>query len=149
MTPPNPSSSASATASKGPAKKILIVDDEQRLALMFERILRAEGYEVLTATSGEQALALAAEAQPAAILLDVVMPGMDGIATLAELRRRGHTGQVIMMTAQGTFQTAREAMSLGVFEYLTKPFRLDHLKAVLRDSLAYRRTARIGRLCVP
>lgn len=148
MTPPIPTSAMPA-AGRGFAKKILVVDSEPRLAQMFEQILRGEGYEVFTADSGARALALVAEVQPAAILLEVMMPGMDGIATLRELRRRGHIGQVIMMTAQGTFQTAREAMALGVFEYLTKPVQIEHLKAVLQDSLAYRRTARIGRLCVP
>jgi DNA-binding response OmpR family regulator len=78
---------------------------------------------------------MAAEASPDLILLDIVMPGLDGVATLRELRKRGHRSPVIMLTAQGTLQTAREAMMLGAYDYITKPFNLDFLKSVLREVL--------------
>jgi len=114
---------------------VMVVDDEPRVCQLFEKILSEEGYRVLTASGGERALAMAAEASPDLILLDIVMPGLDGVATLRELRKLGHRSPVIMLTAQGTLQTAREAMMLGAYDYITKPFNLDFLKSVLREVL--------------
>ena len=114
---------------------VLVVDDEPRVGLLFEKILSEEGYQVATATGGRQALAMAAAAPPDIILLDIVMPDLDGMATLRELRQQQHLGTVILLTAHGTLRTAREAMALGAFDYITKPFRLEFLKAVLRDGL--------------
>ncbi|MBI5481147.1 MAG: response regulator [Deltaproteobacteria bacterium] len=114
---------------------VMVVDDEPRVLEVLEKILGEEGYLVVTATSGERALALAAEASPDLIVLDIVMPGMDGVATLRELRRRGQRSPVIMLTAQGTVQTAREAMMLGAHDYITKPFNLEFLKSALREGL--------------
>ena len=114
---------------------VMVVDDEPRVLEVLEKILGEEGYLVVTAASGERALALAAEASPDLIVLDIVMPGMDGVATLRELRRRGQRSPVIMLTAQGTVQTAREAMVLGAHDYITKPFNLEFLKSALREGL--------------
>ena len=114
---------------------VLVVDDEPRVGLLFEKILSEEGYHVVTATSGQRALALAAAAPPYLILLDIVMPELDGMATLRELRQQGHQGTVIVLTAHGTLKSAREAMALDAYDYITKPFCLDFLKAVLREGL--------------
>jgi DNA-binding response OmpR family regulator len=114
---------------------VMIVDDEPRAGLLFEKIFAEEGYQVTSVTSGALALALVATAPPDIILLDLVMPDLDGMATLRELRRRRYMGPVILLTAQGTVETAREAMALGAYDYITKPFRLDFLKAVLREGL--------------
>ena len=128
---------------------VMVVDDEPQICQLFETILREEGYRVVTAPSGRDAVALASEARPDLILLDIVMPGMDGVATLRALRRRGHHGVVIMLTAQGTLQTAREAMRLGAYDYVTKPFNLEFLKSVLRAALEARGEARGDRACAP
>ena len=117
---------------------VMVVDDEPRVCRLFEKVLREEGYRTIAASSGREALALADEARPDLILLDVVMPGMDGVETLRELRRRGHAAVVVMLTAQGSLQTAREAMLLGAYDYVTKPFNLEFLKAVLRAGLSER-----------
>jgi DNA-binding response OmpR family regulator len=114
---------------------LMIVDDDPRACQLFAKILREEGYQVVTATGGAQAVALAAEAKPQLILLDIVMPELDGIATLRELRRHNHVCPVIMLTVQGTLQTARAAMILGAYDYITKPFDLELLKSVIRDGL--------------
>ncbi|MBI5524891.1 MAG: response regulator [Deltaproteobacteria bacterium] len=114
---------------------VMVVDDEPMVCRILEKILGEEGHNVVAATSGEQALALAAEARPDIVLLDIVMPGMDGVATLRELRRRGHHGPVVMLTAHGTVETAREAMNLGAYDYVTKPFNLNFLKSVIREGL--------------
>ncbi|HUU01268.1 MAG TPA: response regulator [Myxococcota bacterium] len=128
-------------------RPIMVVDDEPLVCRLFEKILREEGYQVVTATSGRQALALAPEAQPQLILLDIVMPEMDGVVTLRELRRQGHLCAVIMLTAKGTLQTAREAMILGAYDYITKPFDLEFLKSVLREGLKERRYGRRESAC--
>jgi DNA-binding response OmpR family regulator len=114
---------------------VMVVDDEPRVGLLFEKVFAEEGYQVLTATSGRRALALVAAAPPDLILMDIVMSDLDGMATLRELRRRHYLGPVILLTAHGTLKTAREAMALGAYDYITKPFRLDFLKAVLREAL--------------
>ena len=123
---------------------ILVVDDEPQVCELLEKILREEGHEVVTASGGCQALQVAAERWPQLILLDVVMPDMDGVSTLRELRRLGHSCAVIMLTAQGTIQTAREAMILGVYDYISKPFDLSLLRTVVRESLKAQRLNRRG-----
>ena len=127
---------------------VMVVDDEPRVCELFEKVLSEEGYRVLCASGGEQALALTAEASPDLILLDIVMPDFDGVATLRELRKRGLRSPVIMLTAQGTLQTAREAMMLGAYDYITKPFNLDFLKSVLREGLDERLPGRREAACV-
>lgn len=114
---------------------VLVADDEPAVCQFFQKVLGEEGYRVLVAMSGRQALGLAEAADPDLILLDVVMPDLDGVETLRELRRRGYGGTVIMLTAQGTLHTARQAMTLGAYDYITKPFELEFLKSVLREGL--------------
>lgn len=115
---------------------VMVVDDEARACDVLAKVLTEEGYRVVTAQSGEEALVLAEKVHPELILLDIVMPGLDGIATLRELYRRGERAVIVMLTAQGTIQTAREAMLLGAHDYVTKPFNLEFLKSVLRDGMS-------------
>ena len=129
--------------------KILVVDDEPQTCALCARILRREGYDVVIATSGREALALASETQPALILLDVMMPDMDGVATLKELKRQGHRRPIVMLTGHATLQTAREAMLSGAYEYITKPFDLELLKSVLREGIEDRPSRRMEQACVP
>lgn len=126
---------------------VMVVDDEARVCQLFEKILGEEGYQVITATSGERALALAGEVRPDVIVLDIVMPGMDGLATLRELRKRGQQSLVVMLTAKGTARTAREAMILGAYDYITKPFNLEFLKSVIREGLRDRLEGRRESAC--
>lgn len=139
----------SAANSVGRPVTVMVVDDEPRVCRLFEKILREEGYQVISAVSGRQALALAPETEPHIILLDIVMPDMDGVTTLRELRQRGHLGAVIMLTARGNLKTAREAMMLGAYDYITKPFNLEFLKSVLRDGLKDCRGGQKERACAP
>lgn len=130
-----------------PNATVMVVNDEPRVCRLMEEILTGEGYRVVSATNGPRALAVAAETRPDLILLEVVMPGLDGMGILRELRQRGHAGTVIMLTAQGTLQTAREAMTLGAYDYITKPFNLDFLKSVLREGLENRLPGWKGNVC--
>ncbi|HVE82626.1 MAG TPA: response regulator [Myxococcales bacterium] len=118
-----------------PPATILVVDDDPAICRLFQKVLREEGYQVVTASGGRQALALAAQEHPGLILLDIMMPGLDGVATLKALRSQGHQEPVVMLTGQGTLQTAREAMLLGAYDYITKPFDVELIKGVLREGL--------------
>lgn len=101
---------------------ILIVDDDHHLRQGFARLLTEEGYAVHVASSGEQALDMAKSQLPHCVVMDVRMPGMDGLSALRELRLLDERLPVIMMTAFATTQTAIEATKLGAFDYILKPF---------------------------
>jgi DNA-binding NtrC family response regulator len=126
----------SAVEETGSGPTIMVVDDESRVCRLFEKVLSEEGYRVVTASNGRDAMELAKETHPHIVLLDIVMPEMDGIATLRELRKHEKFSVVVMLTARGSIQTARDAMSLGAYDYITKPFDLEFLKSTLRNALA-------------
>ena len=127
---------------------VLIVEDEDVLARNMATYLGRHGFEVETAGSAEEALARMAEFRPDAIVLDVHLPGMDGMAMLARLRELDASPAVIMVTGHGDVEMAVEAMKAGVLDFLTKPVPLAKLRLLLdraagatqRDSeLAYHR----------
>ncbi|WP_174581627.1 sigma-54-dependent transcriptional regulator [Candidatus Methylacidithermus pantelleriae] len=119
--------------------RILIVDDEKDVHYAFERLLEPEGWRVLRAESGKEALAVVSQQPVDVVVMDIRMAGQNGLETLREIRRRDPSSVVIMMTAYGTAQTAIEAMKLGAFDYILKPFELEGLKALLeRARLAAR-----------
>ncbi len=119
---------------------LLIVDDEPALSEILKKHLHREGYEVLTATNGREALALVRQhGNIRLLLLDLKMPGMSGLDCLKKLRRlRGikSTPAAVIMTAYGNPSSAREAMSLGAVDYLTKPFDLRQVSMVAREVLS-------------
>jgi two-component system nitrogen regulation response regulator GlnG len=115
------------------AKSVLIIDDEQAIAWTLQRALAREGYDVRTASSAEQGLALADTAPPDVVILDVRLPGMDGLAAQERLRVARPDLAVIVMTAYGSLDTAVRAVAGGAFDYLLKPFDLQQaLDAVAR-----------------
>jgi len=101
--------------------KILLVDDEERFLNTTQKVLHKKGYEVFTATSGAAALKVLGEKNVDVAILDVKMPGMDGIATLKEIKRYHPLVEVIMLTGHGTFESAVEGLKSGATDYLTKP----------------------------
>jgi DNA-binding NtrC family response regulator len=105
----------------------------------FQKLLSFDGHEVTTAASGEQALALLGAVQPDLIFLDVRMAGLSGLETLKHIRESSVDTPVIIMTAFDTMDTAREAVRLGAFEYLVKPFEVPTLKVLVNMALASRR----------
>lgn len=115
---------------------ILVVDDERDVCDFFQDTLPEEGYRVLTALNGKDALALVRKERPDMVLLDIKMPGLDGIEVLERIKKIDESIAVVMITGYGDLKTAREAMRLGAFDYVTKPFSLDFIKAVLRDALS-------------
>jgi two-component system nitrogen regulation response regulator GlnG len=114
-------------------KHILIVDDEEAVCWALQRAFTREGYSVNVAPSAEEAFALARKQRPDAVVLDVRLPGMDGLAALGRLREITHDAPVIVVTAFGNLSTAVRAVEGGAFDYLAKPFDLGQaLDAVAR-----------------
>ena len=113
--------------------KLLVVDDEQRFLFTAEKILKRQGFEVFIAESGQQALALLETNDAQVAILDVKMPGMDGIYTLKEIKRRYPYLDVIMLTGHATVPSAVEAMQMGASDYLMKPVAMDQLIKKVRE----------------
>lgn len=116
-------------------KTILVVDDEEAIRRLLSDSLARAGYRVAAAGSGREALALVEQEPPDLIILDLVMPEMDGIEALRRIRERGVTARVLVLTAYGTAQQVREARALGVREFIGKPFDLDRLVGIVRQEL--------------
>ncbi len=116
---------------------ILIVDDEQSWRLLLRQILEAHGYHVDQASDGEEALAMALTSPPALILLDRLMPGMDGLEVCGLLRRHGRTQDipVVMLTVRGDTASKVSAFEAGADDYVTKPCDFDELLARIRARL--------------
>ncbi|OEU73358.1 MAG: hybrid sensor histidine kinase/response regulator [Desulfuromonadales bacterium C00003107] len=116
--------------------RILVVDDEALILDLAVMLLSIRGYEVITAESGEECLAKAELEKPSLVLLDYMMPGMDGMTTLREMRRRFPDTYVIMLTGKGNEQIAVEVMKAGAADYILKPFSnqdlIDRIENVLR-----------------
>jgi DNA-binding response OmpR family regulator len=108
--------------------RVLVADDEAALRSLIKTNLQFEGFETLTAANGAEALTVIREQQPDIVLLDVMMPVMDGLAVLSELARDEyrHT-RVILVTAKTSTQAQLQGWELGCDDYLTKPFDLDVL----------------------
>jgi DNA-binding response OmpR family regulator len=112
----------------GPCR-VLIVDDEPDFASALAERLRRRGFAVQTAGDGPSALAAAAATPPEVVILDVRMPGEDGIATLGRLRRAHPRVEIILLTGHATVTSGIDGMRLGAFDYLTKPVEIDELVA--------------------
>src|SRR4051812_1610088 len=113
------------------AYSILILDDEELTLRTISRALAENGYEVLTATSGEDALRLCADEHPDIVLADIVLPGIDGVDVLRTLKQQHPQTVVVMMSAYGMVERAVEAMKLGAFDYLVKPFHIADMLATV------------------
>ncbi len=110
---------------------VLVVDDEELTLRTVSRGLRQEGFEVFTAASGEDALTLFAEEKPDLTLLDIVLPGIDGVEVLRRLKETNPAAIILMMSAYHMVDRAVEAMKLGAYDYLIKPFHLADMIATL------------------
>jgi two-component system, NtrC family, response regulator AtoC len=110
---------------------VLIIDDEATLARYIATYLKRSGYDACVAASGEEGLALFADANPDAVLLDFALPGIDGLDVLKAIKSTRPTTAVILMTAQGHAGLAAQALGSGAADYLTKPVRLSDLRVRL------------------
>ncbi len=120
--------------------QILIVDDEANMLKVLGALLKREGYHILEATRGDEALRMLDEHHVDTLLTDMRMPGMDGMALLSAATERFPDLPVIMITAHGTIDTAVEALKKGAFDYITKPFEWSELRGVLAKAV---QTARL------
>lgn len=117
------------------SRKILVVDDEKLQRDILQLILTEEGHHVSTAASGHQAMQLVTHEHFDLVLTDLKMPGMDGLQLLKELLTQDSSTCVIMMTAHGSIDTAKEAIKLGAYDYLEKPLERDTLLKTIQDAL--------------
>ena len=115
--------------------KILVVDDEPAEREGLARLVGQWGYEVETASSGEEALNLVESQHPAVVVTDLVLPEMDGLTLLQKLKETGRPPIVLLVTGHGTVETAVEAMRHGAFDYLTKPVDTTRLQVLLEKSI--------------
>ena len=117
--------------------KILVVDDEASLRLLLSNELTRAGYHVDVAADGETAMARVREDLYHVILLDIVMPGMDGIALLRKIRLENIVSEVIILTGNATIESAIETIKLGAFEYIRKPYSLSELIIQIERAIAH------------
>ncbi len=113
---------------------IMVVDDEQAVLRLLSRTLEPEGYGVVVAADGRSALELLEEHYPDLVILDIMMPGLDGFQVLNLIRQRSNV-PVIMLTARCEVTALRDALSLGADDYVRKPFRTQELLARIRAKL--------------
>jgi two-component system response regulator AtoC len=114
---------------------ILVVDDEELTLRTISRGLRQEGLEVATAANGEDALRVFTQDKPDLVLLDIVLPGVDGVEVLRRMKQADPAAAILMMSAYHMVDRAVEAMKLGAFDYLIKPFHLADLMATLQRAM--------------
>jgi len=116
--------------------RILVIDDERRLALALKTILTGNGFEALVATTGEEGLALLDRESPDLVLLDLFLPGIDGLAVCRAIRQERKLDiPILILSAQGDEDAKVEALDLGADDYLTKPFGAKELLARIRAAL--------------
>ena len=125
--------SAATAVDSGPAvgERVLIVEDDSAARVGLEQLVKNWGFIAEAAADGEEALEKVTTFRPAIVITDLVMPRMDGLALLRALQQQGADVTTLLLTAQGTVETAVEAMKEGAYDYLTKPIDLQRLKILL------------------
>ena len=121
---------------------LLVVDDEPQILQVVAGILQDEGFEVLTAPYGEAALKLVGEETPDLVLLDIALPGLDGLEVLQELKRRFPFLPVVMISAYGSVENAVKATRLGAYDLIEKPPNADKILLSVRNGLEMARLSR-------
>ncbi len=116
--------------------KILVVDDEPSARRELRKFLEGKGYDVVEASSGDEGVEVYRQERPDVVLLDIMMPGMSGLAALQELRALDPEASVIMVTVLHHEELAKQAMDEGAFDYVTKPIDRDYLEVALMTKLA-------------
>jgi two-component system response regulator (stage 0 sporulation protein F) len=116
-------------------KKLLIVDDQNGIRLLLAEVFSSEGYQTYQASNGERALEIVREEPPDLVLLDMKIPGMDGLEILKNLKKINPDIKVIMMTAYGELDMIKEASQLGAIMHFTKPFDIDELRLAVNNQL--------------
>lgn len=112
--------------------RVLVVDDEPNIVELLTVSLKFQGFEVFTASTGTEALRVARECDPDALILDVMMPGMDGFEVLTKLRNEGIDAPVLFLTAKDAVEHRIHGLTIGADDYVTKPFSLEEVITRLR-----------------
>src|ERR1700674_515670 len=112
-------------------ERVLIVEDEPAARIGLEQLVKSWGFVAESASDGEEALQKVTTFRPAIVITDMVMPRMDGLALLRALQQQGADATTLLLTAQGTVDSAVEAMKEGAYDYLTKPVDIQRLKILL------------------
>ncbi|MHB8985430.1 MAG: sigma-54-dependent transcriptional regulator [Eubacteriales bacterium] len=115
--------------------KVLVVDDEESVRQMLKDVLEADGHRVILAQDGRSALSKIDTTDPDAVLLDIRMPEIDGMAVLDIVRGKGNNVPIILMTAFGTTDMAIQAMQMGAYDYVIKPFNIDELLLTVKKAV--------------
>lgn len=115
--------------------RILIVDDEPTVRYSFKKLLREDNFDVLEAVNGVDALRMLAKENPDLVVMDIEMPGMTGLEAIRRIKDLSPQVPVIIMTAYGTTDRVIEAMKLGAYEYMEKPFDIDKMRTIIREAL--------------
>ncbi|MGI9591088.1 MAG: sigma-54-dependent transcriptional regulator, partial [Myxococcota bacterium] len=118
--------------------RVLVIDDDPGVRDYMEALVSRQGYDVTTVADGEQALGSLDVTRPDLITLDVVLPGMDGLATLAELKKKVPDVPVVMLSGHGQARNIVEAMKLGASDFLRKPFEVEELELAFQKALEKR-----------
>lgn len=121
------------------ARTVLVVDDEETIIQSLNGILTDEGFEVVSANSGTDALVRIEEVMPELVLLDIWMPGIDGIETLVKIKETNPNLPVVMMSGHGTIETAVKATKLGAYDFIEKPLSLEKVLLCISNALDYSR----------
>ena len=121
------------------ARTVLVVDDEETIIQSLDGILTDEGFEVISANSGTDALVRIEEVMPELVLLDIWMPGIDGIETLVKIKETNPNLPVVMMSGHGTIETAVKATKLGAYDFIEKPLSLEKVLLCINNALDYSR----------
>src|SRR3989442_9941458 len=121
-----------------PKSRILVIDDEVAIRDSLRMMLEYEGYDCVGAATGQEGLALAEREAPDLVLLDVKMPGMDGLEVLDRLRNMNESLPIVVISGHGTISTAVDATKKGAFDFIEKPFASERVLVSLRNALAQR-----------
>lgn len=119
--------------------KVLVVDDEEPFRRLLKKELTRKGFSVEVAHDGDSALSLVGQDSFDVVLLDIVMPGTDGITVMKNMMRDPSAPAIIVLTGRATVETAVDAMKNGAYDYLTKPYKLDELMIIINRAYEYRR----------
>lgn len=122
-----------------PPDTILIIDDEESIRRTLSDVLRDEGYSVVTASSGREGLEMLMDVQPRLVLLDIAMPGMDGIEALGRIKDARPDIPVIMISGHGTIETAVKTTKMGAYDFIEKPISLERVSLAVRHGLEEQR----------
>jgi two-component system response regulator (stage 0 sporulation protein F) len=118
-------------------KKILIVDDQNGIRILLMEVFNVEGYQTFQASNGKLALEIVRKEAPDLVLLDMKIPGMDGLDILKHIKQIDSSIKVIMMTAYGELDMIKEATDLGALTHFTKPFDIDELRLAVNTELRH------------